>query len=397
MRRLYIIAGEASGDLHGGNLIAELFRLSGGWRLASGASASDADAPLTTNHSRLLIRAWGGDRMAVAGAEVVKHYRELAFMGFTQVIMNLRTILRNIQRCKEDIAAFKPDAVVLIDYPGFNLRIADWAKAQGIQVFYYISPQLWAWKENRIAIVKRAVDRMFCILPFEKDWYAQRGVDVDFVGHPLLDELSETSSLPRSRGEVFSEQYSRNLPIALLPGSRTQEITRMLPVMLDAARHFPNERFVVAAAPSVPMDLYRELIGDAPAEVVTGKTYDLLRQAKAAVVTSGTATLETALFGVPEVVCYSGSAINVWLARRLVKVKFISLVNLIMDREVVRELVQQDMNAGAIRQELERLLNDAPYRDRMIADLGALRAKLGGPGASARTAELVWKSLRPVS
>ena len=388
-RRLYIIAGEASGDLHGGNLIAELFRLSGEPRVVSGESASEADSPLTTHHSPLVVRAWGGDGMSAAGAEVVKHYRDLAFMGFTQVIMNLRTILRNIQRCKEDIAAFKPDAVVLIDYPGFNLRIADWAKAQGIQVFYYISPQLWAWKENRIAIVKRAVDRMFCILPFEKDWYAQRGVEVDFVGHPLLDELSKHHSLPTGEG--------RGGVIALLPGSRTQEITRMLPVMLDAAKHFPNERFVVAAAPSVPQEFYHQLIGDARVELVTGKTYDLLRQAKAAVVTSGTATLETALFGVPEVVCYSGSAINVWLARRLVKVKFISLVNLVMDREVVRELVQQDMNAEAIRQELDRLLTDATYRDRMIGDLGALREQLGGPGASARTADLLWKSLRSAS
>lgn len=367
-RRLYIIAGEASGDLHGGNLIAELKK----------------------KDPSLSIRAWGGDRMSAAGADVVKHYRELAFMGFTQVIMNLRTILRNIQRCKEDIAAFKPDAVVLIDYPGFNLRIADWAKTQGIQVFYYISPQLWAWKENRIAIVKRAVDRMFCILPFEKDWYAQRGLAVDFVGHPLLDELARSTPSPRERGQGGEV-------IALLPGSRTQEITRMLPVMLEAAKHFPNERFVVAAAPSIPQEFYRQLIGNAPVHLVTGKTYDLLRQAKAAVVTSGTATLETALFGVPEVVCYSGSAINVWLARRLVKVKFISLVNLIMDREVVRELVQQDMNAEAIRHELDRMLNDVPYRDRMIGDLNALREKLGGPGASARTADLLWKSLRPAA
>lgn len=363
-KRLYVIAGEASGDLHGGNLIAEL--------IAQAGSHPPA------------VRAWGGDRMAAAGAEVVKHYRELAFMGFTQVVMNLRTILRNIRLCKEDILAFRPDALVLIDYPGFNLRIADWAKKRGIPVFYYISPQLWAWKEDRIAIVKRAVDRMFCILPFEKDWYEQRGVDVDFVGHPLLDELSKhPGTVGAGRSDV----------VALLPGSRTQEITRMLPVMLAAATHFPEERFVVAAAPSVPETFYRQLIGDARVDLVTGKTYDLLRQAKAAVVTSGTATLETALFGVPEVVCYSGSAINVWLARRLVKVKFISLVNLVMGREAVRELVQKDLNADSVRHELDRLLNDARYRERMIADLALLREKLGGPGASARTARLLWKNL----
>ncbi len=353
--------------------------------MASGEAVDDTAQPLAIRHTQLVIRAWGGDRMAAAGAEVVKHYRELAFMGFTQVVMNLRTILRNIRLCKEDIAAFKPDALVLIDYPGFNLRIADWARTQGIQVFYYISPQLWAWKENRIAVVKRAVDRMFCILPFEKDWYAQRGVDVDFVGHPLLDELAKHADPV--------EKDTRDA-VAILPGSRTQEITRMLPVMLDAAKHFPTERFVVAAAPSVPEAFYRQLIGDAHVELVAGRTYDLLREAKAAIVTSGTATLETALFGVPEVVCYSGSSINVWLARRLVKVRFISLVNLIMDREAVKELVQQDMNADTVRNELDRLLNDRPYRERMIDDLRLLREKLGGPGASARTAELLWKSLK---
>lgn len=385
MARLYFIAGEASGDLHGSNLIAELFKKGIEWRVASGEAVDDTAQPLATRHTQLVIRAWGGDRMAAAGAEVVKHYRELAFMGFTQVVMNLRTILRNIRLCKEDIAAFKPDALVLIDYPGFNLRIADWARTQGIQVFYYISPQLWAWKENRIAVVKRAVDRMFCILPFEKDWYAQRGVDVDFVGHPLLDELAKHADPV--------EKDTRDA-VAILPGSRTQEITRMLPVMLDAAKHFPTERFVVAAAPSVPEAFYRQLIGDAHVELVAGRTYDLLREAKAAIVTSGTATLETALFGVPEVVCYSGSSINVWLARRLVKVRFISLVNLIMDREAVKELVQQDMNADTVRNELDRLLNDRPYRERMIDDLRLLREKLGGSGASARTAELLWKSLK---
>ena len=322
--------------------------------------------------------------MAEQGAEVVKHYRELAFMGFTQVIMNLRTILRNITLCKEQIQAFKPDVLILIDYPGFNLRIADWAHKQGIRVVYYISPQLWAWKEDRIAIVKRAVDRMIVILPFEKEWYTERDLHVDFVGHPLLDEIAAHSSEPLDP--------SRQGAIALLPGSRAQEISRMLPVMLEAAKHFPHQRFVVAAAPSIPASFYTDLIGGASVEVVTGGTYNLLRSAKAAVVTSGTATLETALFGVPEVVCYSGSAINVWLARRLVKVKFISLVNLIMGREVVRELVQQDMNAENIRVELDRLLNHADHRSLMLAELSSLREKLGGPGASARAAELVWKS-----
>lgn len=369
-KRAFVIAGEASGDLHGANLLKELFRM-------------DAD---------LLVHAWGGDRMRAEGATVLKHYRELAFMGFTQVLLNLRTILRNLSLCKAQITAFAPDVLILIDYPGFNLRIADWAHAQGIRVVYYISPQLWAWKENRIAVVKRAVDRMCVILPFEEPWYAERGVKVDFVGHPLLDEMAAYEAAGGTKNKDRT-----NAPIALLPGSRAQEIARMLPVMLRAAKHFPEERFVVAAAPSVPVEVYQRWIREAgdrtrPIELVTGKTYALLSEAKAAVVTSGTATLETALFGVPEVVCYSGGAINVWLARRLINVRFISLVNLIMDREVVRELVQQDMNADAIRMELDKLLHDVPYRERMRMDLRTLREKLGGPGASARTARLVWKS-----
>jgi lipid-A-disaccharide synthase len=368
-QRIFIIAGEASGDLHGANLLRELRGID----------------------PHLSVQAWGGDRIAAEGAEVKKHYRELAFMGFTQVIMNLRTILRNIRLCKEQILAFNPDALILIDYPGFNLRIADWAKQQGIRVFYYISPQLWAWKENRIAIVKRSVDRMFVILPFEKEWYAQRGVEVDFVGHPLMDEIASHGELPAVG------QRAANAPIALLPGSRQQEIARMLPLMLATAKQFPAERFVVAAAPSIPNTFYTELTGDARVELVTGGTYDLLREAKAALVTSGTATLETALFGVPEVVCYSGGAINVWLARRLVKVKFISLVNLIMDREVVRELIQQDLTVEHMRDELRKLLLPGDHRDRLLVDLTALREKLGGPGASARTARLMWKSLHEAS
>jgi len=376
--RIFIIAGEASGDLHGANLVRELMRVSAEHgRSKDGAAASS-----------LVVQGWGGDRMAAEGVQLLKHYRELAFMGFTQVLLNLRTILRNIRLCKEQIAAFKPDVLLLIDYPGFNLRIADWAHAQGIRVVYYISPQLWAWKENRITTVKRAVDRMLVILPFEQEWYAERGVHVDFVGHPLLDEIANTGA-----AATGDEVRAADAPIALLPGSREQEITRMLPAMLAAAAHFPGERFVVAAAPSVPAQLYAELIGSARVEVVAGRTHALLRSAKAAVVTSGTATLETALFGVPEVVCYSGSAINVWLARRLVKVKFISLVNLIMDRAVVPELIQHDMNAERIRAELQRLLHDTAHRARMVADLQDLRVRLGGPGASARAARLVWKSL----
>lgn len=372
-KRLYIIAGEASGDLHGGNLVRALFQASGA---GAGAGA-------------LQVRAWGGDRMAAAGAEVVKHYRELAFMGFTQVIMNLRTILRNIDTCKADIEAFKPDALILIDYPGFNLRIAEWAHAKGIPVHYYISPQVWAWKKGRVHTIKKVVDRMYVILPFEKPWYANYGMDVEFVGHPLLDAIEQEgrnplTALPGDDGRPV---------VALLPGSRRQEIARMLPLMVEVARRFPKQRFVMAAAPSVPDPVYTEGIGTAPITLVKGRTYDVLRTARAALVTSGTATLETALFGVPEVVCYSGSALNVWIAKRLVDIKFISLVNLIMDREVVRELIQSELTVESLSKELEDLLADGPYRQRMVQALSQLREQLGGPGASAKVASAVWKSL----
>ncbi|HEY0977623.1 MAG TPA: lipid-A-disaccharide synthase [Flavobacteriales bacterium] len=366
-KRLYLIAGEASGDLHGGNLVRELL----------------------LRDPTLEIRAWGGDRMAEAGAEVVKHYRELAFMGFTQVVMNLRTILRNMKVCKADIEAFKPDAVVLIDYPGFNLRIAEHVHGLGIPVHYYISPQVWAWKAGRVKLIRRVVQRMYVILPFEQDWYAERDMQVEFVGHPLLDAIAREGTAPAA---ALPGDDGRPV-VALLPGSRTQEISRMLPAMLATVPRFPDHRFVVAGAPSVPEEFYRDIIGTAAVTLLQGRTYDLLRSAKAALVTSGTATLETALFGVPEAVCYSGGAINVWLAKRLINVKFISLVNLIMGREVVRELIQSDMQPGPLGDELHRLLHDTAYRSRMLTDLRTLQEDLGGPGASARVAEAVWKSL----
>ncbi|MCB9164026.1 MAG: lipid-A-disaccharide synthase [Flavobacteriales bacterium] len=374
-KRIYIIAGEASGDLHGGNLVRELF------------------AQATSSGEALRIRAWGGDRMAAAGAEVVKHYRELAFMGFTQVIMNLRTILRNIETCKKDIEAFKPDALILIDYPGFNLRIAEWAHAKGIPVHYYISPQVWAWKKGRVHTIKRVVDHMYVILPFEKDWYAKYGYAVEFVGHPLLDAIEQ-----EGRSELQPLPGADDRPVvALLPGSRQQEIARVLPLMVAVARRYPTYRFVLGAAPSVPESTYTALIGDGPITVVKGRTYDVLRHARGALVTSGTATLETALFGVPEVVCYSGGALNVWIARRLVDIQFISLVNLIMGREVVRELIQSDLNVRTLSHELERIMQPGTDRDTMERDLSQLREKLGGPGASAKVAMAVWISLHPTT
>ncbi|HRH37079.1 MAG TPA: lipid-A-disaccharide synthase [Flavobacteriales bacterium] len=375
-KRIYIIAGEASGDLHGGNLVRELFKLSGG----------PLEQPAT---SPLLIRAWGGDRMAAAGAEVVKHYRDLAFIGYTQVIMNLRTILRNMELCKQDILAFKPDALILIDYPGFNLRIAEWAHGKGIPVHYYISPQLWAWKKGRVHTIKRVVDRLYAILPFEQAWYARYGVKVDFVGHPLLDAIEQEGKTPLA---PLPGDDGRPV-VALLPGSRKQEVERILPVMVQVAKRFPAYRFVLAAAPSIPESMYAKALADGNITLVSGRTYDVLRASRAALVKSGTATLETALLGVPEVVCYKSSALNVWLAKRLVNVKYVSLANLIMDREVVRELIQGDMTVESMSTELEAILVDGPRRTAMLNDLAALQLKLGGPGASAKVASSVWISL----
>lgn len=362
--KYYIIAGEASGDLHASNLLKEIRK----------------------NDPAAEFRGFGGDLMQAQGTHLVRHYRDLAFMGFIEVVANLRTILKNIDVCRDDIRQWKPDALILVDYPGFNLRIAPFAKAAGIPVFYYISPQIWAWKQSRVHKIAASTDKVFCILPFEKAFYKSFGYDVEFVGHPLLDAIGQPAnelSLPHDERKV----------IALLPGSRKQEIRTMLPEMLKVAKDFPGYRFVIAGAPSQPEAFYKEIIeGSSPVastqpEIVFGQTYALLRNAYAAVVTSGTATLETALHGVPEVVCYKGSKISYHIAKRLVKVKYISLVNLIMDKEIVRELIQDEMNARSITEELKRLVG--PQREQMLQNYAELKTKLGGTGASARTAELI--------
>ncbi|MCW3085503.1 MAG: lipid-A-disaccharide synthase [Bacteroidetes bacterium] len=362
----YIIAGEASGDLHASNLMKELKR-------------ADADAQ---------FRCWGGDLMKAQGAELVKHYRDLAFMGFTEVLMNLRTILGNIDVCKKDLLAHRPDVLILVDYPGFNLRIAEFAKAQGIKVFYYISPQVWAWKQSRVHKIKRVVDKMFVILPFEKEFYEKFNYHVDFVGHPLLDAVSyfATQSLTLS---VTTEKPI----IAILPGSRKQEISVMLPLMLSMQKYYPEHQFVIAGAPSQSKAFYKTFIQNANVDIVYNETYPLLQKATAALVTSGTATLETALFGVPEVVCYKGGAISYMIARQLVKVKYISLVNLIMDKEIVKELIQNELNEANLKTELDKLLNPASRRQ-MLDNYTELKTKLGGAGASRNTAELMIAELK---
>lgn len=369
--KYYLIAGEASGDLHGANLMRALAEI-------------DPQAQ---------FRFWGGDRMEAVGGKLIKHYRDLAFMGFWEVVTNLRTILRNIDLCKGDITAYQPDALIFIDYPGFNMRIAKWAKRQGIPTHYYISPQIWAWKENRIKAIRRDVDAMYVILPFEKDFYeGKHQYPVHFVGHPLLDAIA-------ARREVSMEVFKRENGlderpiIALLPGSRKQEIAKMLSVMLSVVGSYHPYQFVIAGAPSLGYDFYRQFIREENVHFVSGKTYDLLSHAHAALVTSGTATLETALFRVPEVVCYRGNWISYQIAKRVISLKYISLVNLIMDAPVVTELIQGDLNTRNLKVELDKLLDPA-YRDKLQRDYQALRERLGNEGASQRTAQAIYDSLQ---
>ena len=372
--KYYIIAGEASGDLHGSNLIKELKK---------GDPATE-------------VRCWGGDLMQQAGGVLVKHYKDLAFMGFVEVLANLRTIFKNIDFCKEDIQQYKPDALILVDYPGFNLRIAKWAHTQGLKVIYYISPQVWAWKENRVKQIKVTVDKMLVILPFEKEFYQKWQYPVEYVGHPLvevIDSFGAKSPAPQPSSPLSDP--SRPI-IALLPGSRKQEILKKLPIMLQVCRFFPDHLFVVAKAPGLEDDFYTGLLQAYPnVSSVRNDTYSLLSRAKAACVTSGTATLETALFGVPEVVCYKGSAVSYQIAKRLIKVKYISLVNLIMDKEVVKELIQDELNPENLRKELEGLLNDPARQQQLSADYKNLKDILSQGGhASANAARSILQFMR---
>lgn len=369
--KYYIIAGEASGDLHASNLIKQI-------------KSYDPQAE---------IRAWGGDLMEKAGAKIVKHYRELAFMGFIEVLFNLRTILKNISYCKSDIDKFSPDAIVFIDYPGFNMRIAKWSKERNIPTHYYISPQIWAWKENRIKDIKRDVDFMYVILPFEKEFYEEKHqFPVHFVGHPLLDAIE---SFPLPDEKSFRKKYNLSSKpiIALLPGSRKQEINKMLGVMLKMVDKFNDFEFVIAGAPSQDDDFYKKKIDGYNVSFVPNETYTLLSFSHAALVTSGTATLETALFNVPEVVCYKGNLISYLIAKQIVKLNYISLVNLIMDKEIVTELIQTDFNEKSLEKELQKIVV-GEYREKMLSNYQDLKTKLGGGGASQKTAELIVNSLK---
>lgn len=368
--KYYLIAGEASGDLHGSLLMEQL-------------NIKDTQAQ---------FRFWGGDLMEAQGGTLVRHYKELAFMGFVEVLSNLSIILKNITTCKKDIEQFNPDVIIYIDYPGFNFRIMKWARLKGYRNHYYISPQIWAWKEGRIKDIKRDVDAMYVILPFEKDFYEQKHhFPVHFVGHPLIDAIAHREAVDHV---AFLRQYQlddRPL-VALLPGSRRQEIQKMLAVMLKMTELYPDYQFIIAGAPGQDEDFYKSYLRKYPVTLVMNRTYDLLSLCTAALVTSGTATLETALFKVPQVVCYKGSAISYAIAKRIIKLKYISLVNLVMDAPVVVELIQSDFNESKLKTELGNILNDS-YRNRIFAAYYELEEKLGGTGASEQTAGLIYKSL----
>jgi lipid-A-disaccharide synthase len=373
--RYYIIAGEASGDLHGSNLVKELIKQS----------------PESS------FRGWGGDLMQSAGVTIVKHYRELAFMGFSEVIANLGTILRNIRFCKQDIEAYKPDAIILVDYPGFNLRIAKWAKERGIRTIYYISPQIWAWKEGRINEIKKNVDQMLVILPFEEAYYQNKwGHEVEYVGHPLVSVIElakeDEQQTPPESGSPLNEKPI----VALLPGSRKQEINQKLPLMLEATKNFPAYHFILAKTSSLDDAFYAPFLEQYPkVRALRNRTYELLTHATAALVTSGTATLETALFGVPQVVCYKGSPISYAIAKRVIKVKYISLVNLIMDRPIVKELIQHDLTVENISTELNRILHDKETIQKMSSDYTELKQLLEQKGnASVKAAHSILNYLK---
>ena len=374
--KYYIIAGEASGDLHGANLVRALV-------------AQDPSAD---------IRFWGGDAMAEAGrgqAVLVKHYRDLAYMGFWEVLTHLRIILGNMAFCRKDVAAFKPDAVILIDYPGFNLRVAKHLFKQGYKIYYYIAPQIWAWHTSRVKQIRRYIRRVYPVLPFEPAFYAKHGVEAAFLGHPLLDAMARyrfsepLADVPLKDGERL---------ITLMPGSRKQEIEKIFPLMLAATRHFPEYRFAVAA--TRPMEpLYARYMKDYPhIPLVYDRAYDLLSVSSAALVKSGTSTLETALLGIPEVVCYKASEVSYRIARLLVmnRIRFISLVNLIMDREVVKELLQGDLTEANIVAELEKILKNPKIREKQLSDYKELREKLGQNGASTRVAASIIADLERI-
>ncbi len=363
--KYYIIAGEASGDLHGSNLIKEIIKL-------------DPEA---------IVRGWGGDKMKSAGAEIIKHFKELSFMGFYEVFINLKTILKNIKFCKKDILKFSPDKIIFIDYPGFNLRIAKWAKMNNFNTNYYIAPQIWAWDEKRIKNIKTSIDNLYVILPFEKQYFEQKHkFKVNFLGHPLLDSIN---GFKESQNIYFLNRYKLDVKkeiISILPGSRKQEIKKILGVMLKVIDNFPNYQFIIAGAPNIDLEFYQKIINGKSVKVIKAETYNLLSNSKAALVTSGTATLETAIFKIPQVVCYKTSFISYFLAKIFVNIKYISLVNLIMNKEIIKELIQSDCSKNNIVKELKKVL-EIKNREKLSIEYDQLISMLGQSGSSKRIAK----------
>jgi len=371
--KYFLIAGEASGDLLGSFLMQSIKK-------------SDKDADFCY---------WGGDLMKAQGGSLKKHIRELAMMGFVEVLLKLFVILKNFKQIKRELSEYKPDALILVDYPGFNLRIAKIAKNMGLKVFYYVSPTVWAWHESRVKTIKKYVDYMFVILPFEKAFYKQHNYNVYYEGHPIIDSINLQKEKAINKESFLLENNFESKPIiALLPGSRLQELNRILPTMLNVIKHFPDYQFVIGGVSSLQKKEYDKLIGDYPVKVVFDNTPLIMQIADIALVTSGTATLETALYNTPEVVCYKTSRITFFVAKLLIKTKFISLVNLIMEKEIVKELIQDDFTSKSLKVELDKIISDNSCRTSMLADFTQLYNKLGGGGASNRIAEIIVKSIK---
>jgi len=373
--KYFIIAGEASGDLHASHLMRELKK----------------------GDSKASFMLFGGDLMAHEGGTLLKHYREMAFMGLFPVIFNLHKIKRNFTLAEQKLLEFAPDVLILVDYPGFNLRMAEFAKGNGIKVYYYISPKIWAWKTKRVNKVKKFVDEMFTIFPFESEFYGKYDYHVRFVGNPTIDELAHRPNQQQTFADFILKNKLQDKPvIALLAGSRRQEIKRILPVLAIVSKRLPEYQFVIAGAPSQTQLLYDEVLGSTAIPVVFGQTYELLQQSTAALVASGTATLETAYINIPQVVCYRIEAgrLGTWVKDQLVKIPFISLVNLIAKREIVKELFQQYCTPDTVSEELNKILTDRTYRDAMLAGYAEVLDDLGGAGCAERAANLMIELLK---
>ena len=367
--KYYLIAGEASGDLHGSNLMKEL-------------AVADSGAQ---------FRYFGGDLMENVGGDLVKHYREMAFMGFLDVLLNIRTIKRNMEFCKNDLLEFQPDVLILIDYPGFNLRIAKFAKQNNIKVFYYISPKLWAWKEYRVKKVKAYVDEMFTIFPFETEFYKKHNFEVNYVGNPLMDSIADYKKTTITKADFFEKNSLDNRPIVIiLAGSRVKEIKRILPIMVKATEGFSDFQFVIAGVKNIDKNIYDEIIGNKNISIIFDQTYNLLSFAHTAIVTSGTAALETALFNVPQVAMYKmegGLLIDVIFRNFVLKTKWVTLPNIILQKGAILELIQKDLTVKKVRAELNLLLFDKNHREKMKQDYNRLHKLMGEPGCSKRAAE----------